>query len=453
MPFSPIPARPPGPEPHPLRQRSQRRRRLFKQLIVASTILMSVAIVAASRTGRHHARLWSIHARDEALRRLVGLEPDRTQIDAEWALRRERGIDEVRRSLTDFYNSTDDPMRELFRVAGMDPDHALIRYGRGDQAFVISSQVFDPDSNGRSYRFKPSLRSVWLRQITIRNGPFSMFQVPDTHRHREAAGRAGGIVDEVSVQTTNSWGLRGPEPDLSADVRGIVLGDSFMQAMFNGDDDTPSLHLQRQLADAWKLRVSVLNTGHIGYSPEQYYYSLVEYGEKFRPQFVVVSVCPNDLGDGGSVMSGQADWLSEADYWITQIRAWCLSRNVACLVVGVPIYTQVEAVRRDDLYPALLARTHHASSTHYLFPLDEFIDEHLKLVRYVTEHNLPRDQSLLYNRPIHDDHFSPRGAELWGRIVGRRLIRIFDVAPRESTRKAGTNEAPLNAPAAPAPPR
>ena len=33
------------------------------------------------------------------------------------------------------------------------------------------------------------------------------------------------IPVETSRQTTNSWGLRGPEPDRNAPLRGIVLGD------------------------------------------------------------------------------------------------------------------------------------------------------------------------------------------------------------------------------------
>ena len=160
---------------------------------------------------------------------------------------------------------------------------------------MISPQVFEQDDHGRSYRFRPNTRSIWLRQITLRGGPFAMFQVPDTPAHRAAARAAGAIADERSVQNTNSWGLRGAEPNPSAPVRGIVLGDSFMQGMFNGDADTPPLLLEQFLQAAWKVPVSILNTGHIGYSPEQYYYSLLEYGDQFRPDFVVVSVCPNDL--------------------------------------------------------------------------------------------------------------------------------------------------------------
>jgi hypothetical protein len=437
---------------YPFLERSRRRQILFKQGIVALTLLAIVGIVAASRTGRDQARLWSNRASDAFARTLFGLQPDRARIDAEWTLRRRRGIDEVRRSLTAFYRRTSDEMRALFQVAGMDPEHALIRYGRGDQAFVVSPQVFEPDEQGRSYRFRPNTRSVWLRQITIRDGPFSMFQVLDTPRHREAANHARALVDEGSIQQTNSWGLRGPEPDASAAVRGIVLGDSFMQAMFNGDANTPALFLERFLRDAWKLPVSILNTGHIGYSPEQYYFTLVEFGERFRPHFVVVSVCPNDFGDGQSVMRGEANWLSEADYWLGQIRQWCMSRKTICMVVGVPVHSQLESVRKDELYPSIVARTFHGPAAHYCFPLDEFIDEHLRLAKLVEDKGILRDRSQLYNRSIDDDHFSPRGAALWGAIVGRRLVRVFDLAPPELTRTAGTKEAPLRAPASPEPP-
>ena len=100
-------------------------------------------------------------------------------------------------------------MRALFRAVGMDPEHGLIRYGRADEAFVISSQVFEPDEHGRSYHFRPNTRSVWLRQITLRNGPFGLFQVRDTPENRAAAVRAGALVDVGSVQQTNSWGLPG----------------------------------------------------------------------------------------------------------------------------------------------------------------------------------------------------------------------------------------------------
>ena len=261
----------------------------------------------------------------------------------------------------------------------MDPEHELIRYGRADEAFVISSQVFEADEHGRSYRFRPNIRSIWLRDVTLRNGPFGLFQVLDTPEHRAAAERAGATVDLGSVQNTNSWGLRGAEPDLSAPLRGVVLGDSFMQGMFNGDDDTPPVQLERYLRSTRKMPVSILNTGHIGYSPEQYYFSLCEYGERMRPQFVVVSVCPNDFGDGPAVLAGEGNWFDEAEYWLDQIRVWCRSHLAVCVLVPVPTRAQIEGIRVDDVYPGHVCKIFHTSSSNYCDPLNEFIDEHLKL--------------------------------------------------------------------------
>ncbi|HKM53339.1 MAG TPA: SGNH/GDSL hydrolase family protein [Isosphaeraceae bacterium] len=251
------------------------------------------------------------------------------------------------------------------------------------------------------------------------------FQVLDTPGHRAAASRAGALVDEGSVQNTNSWGLRGAEPDPSAAVRGIVLGDSFMQGMFNGDGDTPPLDLERYLQAAWKVPVSILNTGHIGYSPEQYYYALREYGDRFRPQFVVVSVCPNDFGDGPAVLLGEGDWYKESEFWLDEIQLWCNSRSVLALVVAVPTHIQVESIRRDALYPGQVCSIVHANSARYCYPLDEFIDEHLRLAALPEVSGQLPLFSKLYNRPIHDDHFSPRGAALWAQIIGRRLVRIL----------------------------
>jgi hypothetical protein len=408
-------------------ERSHGRERMFKRMIVAVTACMIAALCGATSVGRFYFFLWTGEARKLMTGRLLGIPPDRAQIDAEWKLRRQRGIEATRHNLTDFCRRTTEEMRELFRVVGMDPEHGLIRYGRGAEAFVISSQVFEPDEHGRSYRFRPNTRSVWLRQVTLRNGPLGLFQVLDKPKNRAAAERAGAIVDVGSVQTTNSWGLRGPEPDPSSPIRGVVLGDSFMQGMFNGDDDTPPIQLQRYLRSIWNQPVSILNTGHIGYSPEQYYYSLLEYGERMRPQFVVVSVCPNDFGDGYAVLEGHGDWFGEAEYWLDQIQLWCNSHAALCILVPVPTRGQLETVRRDDYYPAPICKIFQRSSSRYCDPFNEFIDENLKLVRIDRKNGYGSARSPLYNRNINDDHFSPRGAALWAEIVGRRVTRILEL--------------------------
>ncbi len=409
----------------PFLERSTRRQRLFKRAILGATLVVMAGLIGMSHEARYRLLLAAGQTRDALTRGLFGLEPDRAEIEAQWQVRRQHGIAATLKSLTSFYTTTTPGIKELFHLTGMDPEHALVRYGRADEAFVISPQVFEIDEKGRSYRFRPGTRSVWLRQITIRGGPFAMFQVLDTPGHRAAAARAGAIVDEGSVQNTNSWGLRGAEPDPSAAVRGIVLGDSFMQGMFNGDGETPPVELERYLQAAWKVPVSILNTGHIGYSPEQYFYTLREYGDRFRPQFVVVSVCPNDFGKGLEVLNGKGDWYKEAEFWLFQIQVWCNSRMVLPLLVSVPTYDQLESFRRDDYYPGPICSIWKVNAVSYCSPLDQFIDEHLMLSS-VPEANggLPH-VSKLHNRTIQDDHFSPRGAAVWAQIVGRRLVGLL----------------------------
>jgi hypothetical protein len=413
----------------PFLERSDRRQRLFKRMILVATTSALVAMVGAIPAGRYQVRLWSGQARDELAMLLFGMPPGRDRIDAEWRVRRGHGIELTEQSLANFYRDTSEEMRALFRVAGMDPDHALIRCGRADQAFVISPQVFEPDERGRSYRLRPNLRSIWLRQITLRNGPFGLFQVLDTPEHRAAAVRAGAIVDEGSAQRTNSWGLRGPEPDLSAPVRGIVLGDSFMQGMFVGDEQTPPLCLERYLRSAWKVPVTIVNTGHIGYSPEQYYYALREFGERVNPQFVVVSVCPNDFGDGLSVLRGGGDGFEEAEFWLGEIQRWCHTRVIPWLLVVVPTHIQIERIRSDAFYPGRVCTIAHANPECYCDPLNEFTDEYMKEWRAARAAGKSMPRCSLYNYAIDDDHFSPRGATLWAEIVGRRLTMLVDLNP------------------------
>ncbi len=413
------------------------RHRRFKWFIAGGTLLAIAGLLAAFPLGRFRLLMKAKEARDAVIRRVVGLEPDRAAIDADWAAKRALGVAQTRRVLTDFYRSpeTSEGMRALFRTAEMDPDHGLIRYGRGDQAFLISPQVFEIDTKGRSYRMRPNTRSVWLRQITLRNGPFGMFQVLDDPAHRAAAAAAGAIVDLHSVQNTNSWGLRGGEPDLEAPVRGIVLGDSFMQAMFNADLETPSVYLEKELAAAWKLPVSILNTGHIGYSPEQYFFSLKEYGDRFKPQFVVVSVCPNDFGDGWAVLTGEGDWWDEAAYWVDEIVGWCRSRSVQCVMVPVPTFVQIENGFHEIYYPGKVREIFRSHPSRYCDPLNEFIDESLRLSRLARTEGRPATRSELYNRAIDDDHFSPRGAAFWAKLVARRLVGLMDPPHAESRPK------------------
>ena len=79
----------------------------------------------------------------------------------------------------------------------------------------------------------------------------------------------------------------------------------------------------------------MLNTGHLGYSPEQEYYTLREYADRFQPQFVVLSLFANDFGDLFEVLEGKGDW-EERKYWLGEITQFCRTRQILCLVVPAP---------------------------------------------------------------------------------------------------------------------
>jgi hypothetical protein len=414
--------------------RTERRHRLFKRVILAATILLVVGLVASFRSGRDAVASATEATRVFALRQ-IGLEPQRPEIEALHKQARARTVERTFESLSRFYRETEPQIRHMFDVAKMDPEHGLIGNGRVGDGFIISSKVFGPDSHGRSYRLLPNRKSIWLRQVTLHKGPFGLFLVPDNPEMRAAAQAAGAIVDEPSAMTTNSWGLRGPEPDPDAPIRGIVLGDSFMMGMFNGDQDTPPYRLQLALGELWGKPVSLVNTGHIGYAPEQYYHSLKEYGERFRPHFVVLSVCPNDFGPGGDVMAGRGDDWDEAKYWLEEIVQWCRSHAINCLLVPVPCDVQIVGNRNDARYPGRISEMFTGSPIWYCDPLDQFIDEHLRLVRDGERIGKRPPHSPLYNLHIADNHFSPVGAELWARIVARRLDLVvrFPKPPKKPT--------------------
>jgi hypothetical protein len=414
----------------PFRERAERRERGFKRAIIALTVLTASALVAGTKAGRF-AVLSAVTRARIAADQLVGTPPTREEIEPLVRACRARSVDSTRATLERFYATAAPGVRRLFRSVRMDPDHALVVSGMATEAFVLSPGVFAADGNGRSYRLLPNRRSVWIRDLILKNGPFGLFLVPDTPEARAAASAVGGVIDEPSAQTTNSWGLRGPEPDTAAAVRVLVLGDSFMQGMFAGDDDTPPLCLERELRALWGVPVSVLNTGHLGYAPAQYFATLKEYGPRFRPHFVVLSVCPNDLGHG-DFESGYGDEWAEARYWVGEILQWCRSNEARSLTVAVPWAPAVNNSRTLGLYRRPTFEVLDESSPPFCDPIEAFVDEHLRLVRAGAS---PAGMGPLYNARVGDGHFSAAGARVWARAVARRIDLLM--FPRPGDRSPG----------------
>jgi hypothetical protein len=425
----------------PFLERAQRRDRRFKQTILLATGLMLVGLLGGTPRGRFAVATIAAQTKWAALR-LIHLEPSRHEVEAYWRWRRQRGIDQTRAVYRSVYAEATPAMRALLQAAGMEPDTAILRWGNYDRTFLLSSKVFANDDHGRSYRLRPHVRAVWLQQYQLPKPNTGLMLIPATPDVLAVARRAGVMVLPGSEQTTNSWGCRGPEPDLSAPVRGIVLGDSYMQGLFLRDDQTPAACLQRSLTEELGQPAAILNTGVLGYSPEQYYYTLLEYAEWFQPQFVIVSLFANDFGDETRALQGEGDW-AEAAYWLEKIHLYCLERQLVCLTTPVVCAQQLVGPRRDAFYPGRVTAFARFETSSYLNPIEEFLNAELRFEIQHPHHGDPAQSSPLYNGHMGDGHFSAQGAELWGRLVGRRVALLLQ---RQTAR--GVFPARATAPAA-----
>jgi lysophospholipase L1-like esterase len=415
--------------------RSRRHERLFKWLIVVATLAVLVSIVTCIPWGRYLASSIRSAVR-ETTRKVMRVKPTRAQIDEQWADVRQRGIEITRSRVERQYALSSPALQRLLRYAGMDPEHGLLRWGNYNWTLLLPAKVFEPDDLGRSYRLRPSTHSIWLKEpFEPRQVPL-FYLVPDEPGLRDVIQGTEVRVVETSRQTTNSWGLRGPEPDLNAGVRVIVLGDSYMQGMFVRDDETAPECLRRDLEQRLKARVSVLNTGVMGYSPEQYYFSLMAFADRFRPHLVVISICPNDFGnEWAATREGKGDW-QEGKYWLDKIARYCQARHWPHLVVAAPYRPSLLEKRNEGYYPGSLPYILNEGFT-FLNPSEEFINAHLKLVGAAERAGKTVRDSPVFNEALNDNHFSALGSEVWAAAVGRRLALLLDGEQTSNTQTAG----------------
>jgi hypothetical protein len=399
--------------------------RAFKTIVATGTIAIIVALVLALPVGRYWTGWLLTRLRWLSLA-TVGLKPDHAEIEADWSRKRAFDVAGALRSLTATFAEYPPAMQRLLRYAELDPDHALVRWGNFDRTVLLPGNIFEADESGRSYRFRPNVRSIWIRNFPVKGQVKAYFQVIDTPEVGELLKGTGAQIVESSEQTTNSWGLRGPEPDRKASWRGIVLGDSYMQGLFVGDQETPTECLKRELKSRLQASVEILNTGHLGYSPEQYYYTLVEYGRRFPPQFVVVSMFANDFGgDVEAVLLGSGD-TEEARYWLWRIREYCLERNAHFLVVPAPWVKQIEEPQLAGHYPGRFSNVLEATGLEYLDPIDDFVNAYLAdTLASRKAGNYPTGNPL-FNGRVGDAHFSAKGCRVWAKAVGHRLELVIE---------------------------
>jgi hypothetical protein len=429
------------------RERSERLERAFKWAIVGLTLLVGGGLLTAVFAKHDRAARLAYQARRVATRAL-GSAPDRTVVEAHWQRWRRRWTDETRLTLRQAYDESGPRMQQLLRFAGLDPDHAVIRWGNYDWTLLLPATVFAPDDTGRSYRLRPSTRSVWLRGVKLRQNMVGFFLVPDTPELVKRIEGTGAWILPGSVQTTSSWGLRGPEPDLNAPLRGLVLGDSNAQGMLLGDDETPVACLQRELERRLATRVSLLNTGHIGYSPEQFYYTLLEYGDRFQPHFVLLTLCMNDFGGKATATD---EGLEDGRYWIGRISQYCRDHGTPCYIASFPLEAQVTSPYQERSLPGVFSEPSEVKGLTYCDPVESLADAHLRLMidQERRAEGTSGSSSPLYNSHLGDNHFSAEGAAVWAKAVGRRvalLVELDQLGPWQTSIAPGRPAEPSQRP-------
>ena len=417
-------------------ERRSRLERGFRRAIIGATLTGLGGIGLAVPNGRA-ALVEQVRFARLAAWRAIGLEPDRADVDAAWAERRALREVKTRAVYREVFAKMTRPQQALLAEAGVGPGEAVVRWGNYDRTFVLSSKVFAVDDAGRSYRFRPSTRSFFLRQIPVVGLDTCQFFVPDTPEVRGLAADAGLAIPPEGSQSINSWGCRGPEPDLNADFRGLVLGDSFMQGYLLNDDQTPPVRLERALQAELGLSTSILNTGTLGYSPEHYYHTLVAFAERFRPHGVIVALFANDFGEEVDVFGGRGDW-PEGKYWLDKILWHCLRRNIPCVLAPVPSERQIVGPGHLGDYPGQISNITGVSAEFFCDPTPEFVTEDLR-INLEAGRSSKLGGSLLYNGALGDNHLSPRGAELWGRIVARRVALILKARKRVGSKPGGAS--------------
>jgi hypothetical protein len=93
----------------------------------------------------------------------------------------------------------------------------------------------------------------------------------------------------------------------------------------------------------------------------------------------------------------------------------------------------VTGLRRGGNFPGKADNLLRSSSLFYCFPLDELIDEFLRLRAGEAQGRSMISPNPLYNLHLGDHHFTARGAEVWGRAVGRRVALLLGLARSRGT--------------------
>jgi len=95
----------------------------------------------------------------------------------------------------------------------------------------------------------------------------------------------------------NSYGLRDEEPNSNAELKILVLGDSFTWGYGVEHNETYTELMQNQLTKQRKQSIDVINAGATSYSPALQYLYLKNRGKEFKPDIIIMNFDMSDVQD------------------------------------------------------------------------------------------------------------------------------------------------------------
>ena len=167
--------------------------------------------------------------------------------------------------------------------------------------------------------------------------------------------------------------------------------------------------------------MSVLNTGHIGYSLEQYDQTLRAFADRFEPHFVVISVSQNDFAD----LSDPASW-TEGEAWLERIADLCRKKGWSFLFVPTADEFAVLGPKNLDKFQGQFCRIMKYGALSYVDPMPAFTDTLLRLKNDAERGGTSVRDPLFNLHLLGDRHYSPLGSDLWARVVARRMLLAWD---------------------------
>ena len=292
--------------------------------------------------------------------------------------------------------------RDLLELAGYGPRDRLAVASNFDGALVFSGSVMELHLQ-RGYRLRAGQENLWARPGPW---PFQM-PMPDVPDVRDALDRAG--VPVTTTEHINSFGCRGREPDEvdTYEYRVLVLGDSFAQGILVEDDDIFCARLEGELLQSSGRKTLVANSGVIGYSTEQEYYTLEELAPRLRPHVAVLCFYANDVHrDHHAVFRSRrpaGDWAS-AERWLERCAHYCRTNKFRFVVAVIPDRSQMtnRTIRRNYQHRLETITTKLGI---YLIDPDE---------RFLARRTKP-----LWLQG--DDHFAPAGHALFAQVLAEHL--------------------------------